>query len=76
MQLYVLVLLCTKVVIKMSEWICIGKIVNTHGIKGELRILSDFDKKEKVFQPQFTIYIGIEKEKKLYLLTVHIKNLI
>ena len=30
--------------------IYVGKIVNTHGIKGELRILSDFDYKEKVFQ--------------------------
>lgn len=28
----------------------IGKIVNTHGIKGELRILSDFPFKEKVFK--------------------------
>ena len=27
----------------------IGKIVNTHGIKGELRILSDFKYKEEVF---------------------------
>ena len=29
--------------------IYIGKIVNTHGIKGELRILSDFPYKNKVF---------------------------
>lgn len=28
----------------------IGKIVSTHGIKGELRILSDFQFKEKVFK--------------------------
>lgn len=27
----------------------IGKIVNTHGIKGELRIISDFPYKDKVF---------------------------
>ena len=30
--------------------IYIGKIVSTHGIKGELRILSDFPFKEKVFK--------------------------
>lgn len=30
--------------------IYIGKIVNTHGIKGELRIKSDFEKKSKVFE--------------------------
>ena len=29
--------------------IYIGKIVSTHGIKGELRILSDFEYKDKVF---------------------------
>lgn len=29
--------------------IYIGKIVSTHGIKGELKILSDFQFKEKVF---------------------------
>ena len=27
----------------------IGKIVSTHGVKGELKILSDFDFKDKVF---------------------------
>jgi len=45
------------------EYIYIGKIVNTHGIKGELRILSNFDKKERVFKKDFNIYIGSSKEK-------------
>ena len=27
----------------------VGEIVNTHGIKGELRIISDFKYKDKVF---------------------------
>ncbi len=40
------------------EYVYIGKIVNTHGIKGELRLLSDFDKKDIVFKKGFTIYIG------------------
>lgn len=31
------------------EQIYVGKIVSTHGIKGEIRILSDFPYKEKVF---------------------------
>lgn len=30
--------------------IYIGKIVNTHGIKGEIRILSDFDFKDNAFK--------------------------
>ena len=32
------------------EKVYIGKIVSTHGIKGELRILSDFQFKDKVFK--------------------------
>ena len=32
------------------DLIYIGKIVNTHGIKGEVRILSDFEYKEEVFK--------------------------
>ena len=31
------------------DFIYIGKIVSTHGIKGELRIISDFPYKDKVF---------------------------
>ena len=34
----------------MNNKVYIGKIVSTHGIKGEIRILSDFDYKEKVFK--------------------------
>jgi 16S rRNA processing protein RimM len=40
------------------EYVYIGKIVNTHGIKGEIRLLSDFDKKDIVFKKDFIIYIG------------------
>lgn len=28
----------------------VGKIVNTHGIKGEIRIVSDFERKDEVFK--------------------------
>jgi len=40
----------------------IGKIVNTHGIKGELRLLSKFPYKDKIFIPGMTIYINKEIE--------------
>lgn len=46
----------------MDEYIYIGKIVNTHGIKGELRLLSDFKYKDKVFLQNRKIYIGEEKQ--------------
>ena len=38
--------------------IYIGKVVNTHGIKGEIRILSDFPYKDKVFIIDNKIIIG------------------
>lgn len=41
----------------------IGKIVNTHGIKGEVRILSNIDYKERVFVKGFNLYIGSNKTK-------------
>jgi 16S rRNA processing protein RimM len=46
----------------MDEYIYIGKIVNTHGIKGELRLLSNFKYKDKVFLQNRKIYIGEEKQ--------------
>lgn len=39
------------------EYIKIGKIVNTHGIKGEVRLLSKFPYKDKVFVKGMNIYI-------------------
>ena len=44
----------------MDEYIYLGKIVNTHGIKGELRIISNFKYKEKAFLQNRRIYIGDE----------------
>lgn len=44
------------------NFIYVGDIVNTHGIKGELRILSDFKYKKQIFKKDFTLYIGRLKE--------------
>lgn len=44
------------------NYICIGKIVNTHGIKGEVRILSDFPYKKEVYAASNNLYIGKKKE--------------
>ncbi len=38
--------------------IYIGKVVNTHGIKGEIRILSNFEYKDKVFKINNKLIIG------------------
>ena len=47
------------------NYICIGKIVNTHALKGEVRIISNFEYKEKVFKKDFNLYIGEEKNKEV-----------
>ena len=49
----------------MMNYICRGKIVNTHGIKGEVRLLSNFKYKNKVFKKGMLIYIGKNKEKEV-----------
>lgn len=45
------------------DYIYIGKIVNTHGIKGELRMISNFKYKDLVFVKEMSIYIGDQKIK-------------
>lgn len=44
------------------NFICIGDLVNTHGIKGEVRIISDFKNKDLIFVPGKHLYIGKNKE--------------
>ena len=44
------------------DYICVGKLVNTHALKGEVRIISDFDFKSRVFVPDKKLYIGKFKE--------------
>ena len=43
------------------EKVYIGKIVSTHGIKGELKIISDFPYKEKVFKVNNKLLINEEE---------------
>lgn len=51
--------------VNKMDYIYIGKIVNTHGIKGEIRIISNFKYKNLVFKKDFNIYIGNEKFKEV-----------
>ncbi len=43
------------------EKVRIGKLVNTHGLKGEVRIISDFEYKDKVFVNGNHLYIDNEE---------------
>ena len=45
----------------MSDFVYVGKIVNTHGIRGEIRLLSKFSYKNRIFQKGKTLYIGRER---------------
>lgn len=45
------------------RFIYIGKVTNTHALKGEIRILSNFEFKSKVFTKGFKLYVGHLKTK-------------
>jgi 16S rRNA processing protein RimM len=45
----------------MNDLVKIGQIVSTHGIKGELKIISNFEQKNKVFIPEFKLYFDTEE---------------
>lgn len=44
------------------KYIYIGDVVNTHGLKGEVRLISNFEYKKRVFKKNFKLYIGRTKE--------------
>ena len=44
----------------------IGDLVNTHGIKGEVKVISNFKYKEEVFKKYNIIYINDKKIKDEY----------
>lgn len=58
----------------MKDYVYIGKIVDTHGIKGELRILSSFERKDIVFISGNKLYLGDELEEKIISSYRHHKN--
>ncbi len=47
--------------LEVDKMLFIGKLVNTHGIKGEVRIISDFKYKDEVFKENSNLYIKGEK---------------
>ena len=54
------------------KYIYIGKIVNTHALKGEVRLISNFEFKERIFKKDFKFYIGQEKvEEKIETYRIH-----
>ena len=46
----------------MQEYVFVGKIVGTHGIKGEIKLISDYSIKNKILISNQKLYIGKEKK--------------
>ena len=44
------------------KYVYIGKIVNTHALKGEVRIISNFEYKDRVFKKGIKVYLGQFKD--------------
>ena len=53
------------------EYVYVGKLVNTHGLKGEVKLLSNFDYKDYYFKKGIHFYIG-DNKKKLQLVVIDI----
>ena len=47
----------------MANYIYVGKIVGTHGLKGELKIISDEVFLDKIFKPNNNLFIGDDYQK-------------
>lgn len=47
------------------KFIKIGKIVNTHALKGEVRIISNFEYKDRVFKIGNHLFIGMNKNEEV-----------
>lgn len=54
----------------MDKWFNVGKIVNTHGIKGEVRVISRTDFAEERYKPGSKLHLFLPKEKDPVELTV------
>ncbi|WP_042456330.1 ribosome maturation factor RimM [Neobacillus dielmonensis] len=54
----------------MEQWFNVGKIVNTHGVKGEVRIISKTDFPEQRYQPGNKLFLFLPKAQAPIELTV------
>lgn len=54
----------------MTQWFNVGKIVNTHGIKGEVRVISQTDFAEERYKSGNILYLGLPGKKDLVELIV------
>ena len=48
----------------MKKWFNVGQIVNTHGIRGEVRVISTTDFPEKRYAIGNQLYLFLQKSKR------------
>ncbi|MGE0909999.1 ribosome maturation factor RimM [Bacillus atrophaeus] len=58
-----------------KRWFNVGKIVNTHGIKGEVRVISKTDFAEERYKPGKTLYLFMSGSKEPVQVTVQTHRL-
>lgn len=49
------------------DYVYIGKFLGTHGLKGEIKLKSDFKYIDRVLKKGFCFYIGFDKKKEIFL---------
>lgn len=54
----------------MEKWFNVGKIVNTHGVKGEIRVISKTDFADERYAPGNEIYLFMPETKEPIPLTI------
>ncbi|AOS67837.1 ribosome maturation factor RimM [Bacillus subtilis] len=58
-----------------KRWFNVGKIVNTHGIKGEVRVISKTDFAEERYKPGNTLYLFMDGRNEPVKVTVNTHRL-
>jgi 16S rRNA processing protein RimM len=46
----------------VAEWFNVGKVVNTHGVKGEVKVISRTDFPEERYEPGNTLYLFLSQQ--------------
>ncbi|OEH91239.1 ribosome maturation factor RimM [Bacillus solimangrovi] len=54
----------------MSEWLKVGKIVNTHGVRGEVRVISSTDFADERYVPGNVLYLEHPNQSDMLPLTI------
>lgn len=47
----------------MTEYYFVGKIINTHGLKGEVKVKAETDFPQQRFCPNSNLYISVGDQK-------------